>query len=362
MRYPFKSSLKWKDFMENPNWFLDPVDFTGPDAHPYPVELEPPRGWGPPKVKRGHAVSDIDKERDENRLRCTFCRRTYGGVNAKSMWRRHVLDKHHVAMRNRRENGERPVGRTSQLPSLSDVASQSTNWYIAEENKKPPTTAKKPLPASSQSVKERIFQAYAMHTDGVLNESKLNIPQESSDLTRLPLTPKLANPSLDPFPSMGTMVRFSPYDPSRTPQFCTSLPEEPISFALKYPTLASPLYGPSLSPSKLGTYSEIVTTEHRINSSSPIIMASPEVDCRTSPKPDSFFLPDDRDDNMMSLDISYEDFNTSLSSQAVGSASLLPLMAADLSFDEEHSFAAFFNLEMDAAHSLDPELAALGAC
>jgi len=36
-------------------------------------------------------------------LRCTFCRREYHGPNAKSMWRRHVYDKHKVAMKNRRE-------------------------------------------------------------------------------------------------------------------------------------------------------------------------------------------------------------------------------------------------------------------
>ncbi|KAJ7879871.1 hypothetical protein B0H13DRAFT_1630555, partial [Mycena leptocephala] len=28
--------------------------------------------------------------------RCTFCAKVYTGVNAKSMWRRHVLAKHRV--------------------------------------------------------------------------------------------------------------------------------------------------------------------------------------------------------------------------------------------------------------------------
>ena len=46
-------------------------------------------------------------EGEEPRLRCTFCRRTYAGINAKSMWRRHVFEKHKVPMSNRRDNSER---------------------------------------------------------------------------------------------------------------------------------------------------------------------------------------------------------------------------------------------------------------
>ncbi|TFL06625.1 hypothetical protein BDV98DRAFT_472713, partial [Pterulicium gracile] len=99
--------LTFKVLAENPEWFLVPRDYirfdvNDPHAILYPPELEPPRGWCPAKKKdlqqRG---SDGWPEGEEPRLRCTFCRRTYAGVNAKSMWRRHVYEKHKVAMENR---------------------------------------------------------------------------------------------------------------------------------------------------------------------------------------------------------------------------------------------------------------------
>ncbi|EEB88584.1 hypothetical protein MPER_13511, partial [Moniliophthora perniciosa FA553] len=91
---------------ENPEWFLDPNDFisyeeptpANPSAIPYPPSLEPPRGWCPARKKdlksRG---TDGWPEGEEPRLR------TYAGVNAKSMWRRHVFEKHKIAMANMRE-------------------------------------------------------------------------------------------------------------------------------------------------------------------------------------------------------------------------------------------------------------------
>ena len=112
--------LTYKLMAENPEWFLDANDFvsannTNPDAIPYPSHLEPPRGWCPAKKKdlkeRG---AESWPEGEEPRLRCTFCRRTYAGVNAKSMWRRHVFEKHKIAMSNRRDvNSDRPRGRGS---------------------------------------------------------------------------------------------------------------------------------------------------------------------------------------------------------------------------------------------------------
>ena len=54
---------------------------------------------------------DVLETVEEPRLRCTLCRRYYSGVNAKSMWRRHVYEKHKIAMSNRRETGERAGGR-----------------------------------------------------------------------------------------------------------------------------------------------------------------------------------------------------------------------------------------------------------
>lgn len=111
--------LSYQLMADNPEWFLDADDFISqhnPNTHaiPYPPHLEPPRGWCPAKKKdlrdRG---SEGWPEGEEPRLRCTFCRRTYAGVNAKSMWRRHVFEKHKIAMSNRRDGSERPRGRGS---------------------------------------------------------------------------------------------------------------------------------------------------------------------------------------------------------------------------------------------------------
>lgn len=109
--------LTYSLMAENTEWFLDPADFVSPNnfnsnAIAYPPHLEPPRGWCPAKKKdlkeRG---ADGWPEGEEPRLRCTFCRRTYAGVNAKSMWRRHVFEKHKIAMSNRRDGSDRPRGR-----------------------------------------------------------------------------------------------------------------------------------------------------------------------------------------------------------------------------------------------------------
>lgn len=124
------------------NWFLDADDFRkdNPNKIDYPHELEPPRGWAPlsectgagaanrcnqakEKNERTNGIrtkgsythmdsapTDVTVEygpsddcHEKTILRCTFCRREYHGPNAKSMWRRHVFDKHKVAMKNRRE-------------------------------------------------------------------------------------------------------------------------------------------------------------------------------------------------------------------------------------------------------------------
>lgn len=115
---------------EHPDWFLDARDYNAlnndnPDAIPYLSQLEPPRGWCPAKKKDlKHMGADGWPEGEEPRLRCTFCRRTYAGVNAKSMWRRHVYEKHKIAMANRREGTERVRGRNSN--SMSSTPCQDS--------------------------------------------------------------------------------------------------------------------------------------------------------------------------------------------------------------------------------------------
>lgn len=128
LHYPFTTfpnqeaypeGVTYTTLAENVNWFLDPEDYVyenckNLDAIPYPAALEPPRGWCPARKK------DLKEkgpkgwpDGEQPRLRCTFCRRTYAGVNAKSMWRRHVFEKHKIAMANRRNDMERPRGRNS---------------------------------------------------------------------------------------------------------------------------------------------------------------------------------------------------------------------------------------------------------
>lgn len=107
--HKYKDGLTYNLMAANPEWFLDPKDYitttkSEADAIRYPPQLEPPRGWCPAKKKD---LKEGWPEGEEPRLRCTFCRRTYAGVNAKSMWRRHVYEKHKIAMANRRDNQER---------------------------------------------------------------------------------------------------------------------------------------------------------------------------------------------------------------------------------------------------------------
>lgn len=121
--HKYTEGLTYNVLAANPDWFLDPSDYlrvgdsSGDDsdtthAMQYPTVLEPPRGWLPKDDKKKGQRDDKKQkqwpEGQEPRLRCTFCRRTYAGVNAKSMWRRHVFEKHRIAMSNRRgDTGER---------------------------------------------------------------------------------------------------------------------------------------------------------------------------------------------------------------------------------------------------------------
>ena len=111
----YPEGLTYNVLAINPEWFLDPYDFISaendnPVAVPYPSFLEPPRGWCPIKKKDSRLrtkIYSIWQDGEEPRLRCTFCRRTYAGVNAKSMWRRHVFEKHKIAMSNKRDSTDR---------------------------------------------------------------------------------------------------------------------------------------------------------------------------------------------------------------------------------------------------------------
>jgi hypothetical protein len=100
-RHP--DGLTYAVLAANPDWFLDPRDFISvtsgsSTAVQYPIRLEPPR-----KRNLKALGSNGVTESGEPRFRCTFCRKNYAGENAKSMWRRHVVKRHGIAMSNRRD-------------------------------------------------------------------------------------------------------------------------------------------------------------------------------------------------------------------------------------------------------------------
>ncbi|KAK0245869.1 hypothetical protein EDD85DRAFT_36270 [Armillaria nabsnona] len=248
----FPEGLTYTLMADHPDWFLDPRDYLplegpclNPDAIPYPPYLEPPRGWCPAK-KRDLKDKGPDgwAEGEEPRLRCTFCRRHYAGVNAKSMWRRHVFEKHKVAMSNRREGCERPRGRGS-----------------AKENRQPGTLKEKtldsiigmqvtPQTSARNSTHKSKFHSLlpvprSQKDASALSSSANNVaasrPSRSPPSTPPPLPSSDAletnclSPCPAPFPS-------SPYDPSLTPSFRHCSPSPPSEHPWRYPSPSHPLH------------------------------------------------------------------------------------------------------------------------
>ncbi|KZT75160.1 hypothetical protein DAEQUDRAFT_761110 [Daedalea quercina L-15889] len=227
-----KDGLSYNLMAVNPEWFLDPIDFISPgndnpDAIGYPSQLEPPRGWCPQKkTKEGWP------EGEEPRLRCTFCRRFYSGANAKSMWRRHVLEKHKIAMANRRDNPTGRGGRTSNKenrtasdgkarrgddgPSTSQASSSAHQLDSSdEESEQPPC----PVQVRSDEAEPDIF--------GAINTSSTP-----------PLTPGGPSPSRSTLRNNGGFD--SPYDPLATPAFRHS--PRVIDQPWRFPSPSHPLY------------------------------------------------------------------------------------------------------------------------
>ncbi|KAK7463686.1 hypothetical protein VKT23_005626 [Stygiomarasmius scandens] len=243
-KYP--EGLCYNLMADNPEWFLDPNDFITID-HPvpcpdtrlvsYPSNLEPPRGWCPARKKdlkeRG---SEGWPEGEEPRLRCTFCRRTYAGVNAKSMWRRHVFEKHKIAMSNRRE-GDRPRGRGStkenrQPVQLSNDHDRLVNIDVAPQSF-PQTGAHKSKFRSYVPPEDSRRRIREKNADD--KTSTTSIVDEAGDGSSAsqPLTPPLTPPhkffSSDPAssdeleapasPPLLPVIPASPYNPLSTPNW-----------------------------------------------------------------------------------------------------------------------------------------------
>ncbi|KAJ6519927.1 hypothetical protein C8R45DRAFT_41255 [Mycena sanguinolenta] len=228
-KYP--EGITYTTLAENQNWFLDPQDYisetsTNVNAVPYPACLEPPRGWCPARKK------DLKEkgpegwpEGEEPRLRCTFCRRTYAGVNAKSMWRRHVFEKHKIAMSNRRNDQERPRGRTSN-----------------KENKR---AIGKPSMRKGESSHESILD---------LDETTATTVNAKGDS---------ASPDVPSSPNSTARVvpPASPYDPLLTPRFRHSPPRLPSDQPWRFPSPSHPMHrSRELSLTMLGVASPITST------------------------------------------------------------------------------------------------------
>ncbi|KAG5351167.1 hypothetical protein C0989_007686 [Termitomyces sp. Mn162] len=312
--------LTYQLMVENPEWFLDPEDFNplNLNAIPYPSNLEPPRGWCPQKKKdlrdRG---AEGWPEGEEPRLRCTFCRRTYAGVNAKSMWRRHVFEKHKVAMANRRDTSDRPRGRGSnkenkQLSSRAQLQPHDSLLNLSvEPQAEPRNTSHKSkfrslLPAADlkrvKATKDlgcgpsapKIPQGeFPSQTDGKgpyhpLSRSHLPPPSP-------PLTPQSSDPAnivteSDPIvnssPTPILTVPPSPYDPLLTPAFRHSPPRLPSEQPWRFPSPSHPLHSRSreLSLSMLvhDLSSPIVKGLSTMDASPSLVQSSP------MPSPRSF--------------------------------------------------------------------------
>ncbi|KAJ6604753.1 hypothetical protein DFH09DRAFT_321034 [Mycena vulgaris] len=224
LRYPFTSfpdqdlypeGVTYTTLAENPNWFLDPEDYVfenckNPDAIPYPAALEPPRGWCPARKKDlKEKGPDGWPDGEQPRLRCTFCRRTYAGVNAKSMWRRHVFEKHKIAMANRRNDMERPRGRNSN-----------------KENKRAP-----------KSIKKDESHDTILNLDDTAVPNAPLIPQgefaPQLDISSFPPASPTSNRAIPPA---------SPYNPLLTPSFRHSPPRLPSDQPWRFPSPSHPLH------------------------------------------------------------------------------------------------------------------------
>ncbi|KAI9445256.1 hypothetical protein H4582DRAFT_903898 [Lactarius indigo] len=281
----YPDGLTYSVMATNPDWFLDPTDFISthtpnPNAIPYPPQLEPPRGWCPAKkkdLKERGAEGWPDGE--EPRLRCTFCRRTYAGVNAKSMWRRHVFEKHKIAMSNRRENVERskkdakgsqekenvsvskrggsvdePQATKSRLRSLRPAASASTSALSDRRNDNDSDLeADIPVPFAPR-LPQGEFPVLEPALD--LSQSTLSKSDSRGSPTPPPNSPRSITPEIvssaprqaSPSPARP-VIPISPYNPLTTPSFRHSPPRLPSDQPWRFPSPSHPLHFTSVDVS-----------------------------------------------------------------------------------------------------------------
>ncbi|TFK41057.1 hypothetical protein BDQ12DRAFT_626230 [Crucibulum laeve] len=246
----YPDGLTYPLMAENMEWFLDATDFssesnTNPHAIPYPPHLEPPRGWCPAKKKdlkeRG---SEGWPEGEEPRLRCTFCRRTYAGVNAKSMWRRHVFEKHKIAMSNRRDGSDRPRGRGSGKENR-----QTTSRSRDESHDRLVTMAVTPQTAPENVSHKSRFRSLVSVEDMRPRRDRLKVKEKMAP----PAAPRISQEEFAPPPessrrdSSEPCKQSPPLSPPLTPN-PSSDPANALTESSDTPSLRSPRAGPSTIP------------------------------------------------------------------------------------------------------------------
>ncbi|CAL1695344.1 unnamed protein product [Somion occarium] len=262
----YKDGLTYNLMATNPEWFLDPADYIttvncSSTAIRYPTQLEPPRGWCPSKKRE---LKDGWPEGEEPRLRCTFCRRTYAGVNAKSMWRRHVYEKHKIAMANRRDNNNTSErrGRGSNKENKEDKDRHRNSRRGATSSENEDDVVKK-VPSSRQSEPAQAKDAFKTHIDHyqeadksyelpnhglVAPESNFtdgehDVFQVGTSSSTPPLTPGLSPVSSflrNQSESKG--IPESPYNPLLTPSFKHSPARLPSEQPWRFPSPSHPLH------------------------------------------------------------------------------------------------------------------------
>ncbi|KDR85094.1 hypothetical protein GALMADRAFT_233715 [Galerina marginata CBS 339.88] len=280
--------LTYSLMADNPEWFLVAHDFISqPNSNnngiPYPPHLEPPRGWCPAKKKdlkdRG---GEGWPEGEEPRLRCTFCRRTYAGVNAKSMWRRHVFEKHKIAMSNRRDgNVDRPRGRGSGKENrnhastrLRDeahdslvsmvVAPQTAPEILSSKSRfrtaKPAEISRRRRDRETKNDEEDCLLLSTAASSRSPQKAFTDHSEDDSDAdpparaVSPPLTPHLDGSSDPPYiyssnsdetlvksPVPRPIIPESPYNPLQTPSFRHSPPRLPSDQPWRFPSPSHPL-------------------------------------------------------------------------------------------------------------------------
>ncbi|OCH96205.1 hypothetical protein OBBRIDRAFT_766364 [Obba rivulosa] len=232
-------------------WFLDPLDFKyavdvsdanpNPHAITYPSELEPPRGWW--------GIAEAFPEGcQEPTLRCTFCRRKYSGRNAKSMWRRHVYEKHKIGMPNRRDthiSERKGRGSNKENRDKREGGTRSKRKKASRDSgdEREPPDAYPPRPGyHDENEPPSISRAPALLRDDSPPSNELGFSASMNASSTPPATPGCSPKKRSIFPTPAKLVPESPYNPLQTPSFRHSPARLPSDQPWRFPSPSHPLH------------------------------------------------------------------------------------------------------------------------